>query len=50
MLILDGGMGAWLAHGGAVEQPGEAYVRPGTVPFTIPRGLCEMNTPAQEYR
>lgn len=50
VVILDGGFEGWLARGGTIERPGGPYVRPGTIPFTIPRGLCEMNDPAQEFR
>lgn len=47
--ILTGGMDAWVARGLPVEAPSEAFSRPGQVPFTIPRGLCEMNTPAKAF-
>lgn len=47
--ILEGGMDAWAARGLPVEAPSEAFSRPGQVPFTIPRGLCEMNTPAKAF-
>ena len=47
--ILAGGLTAWRAAGLPVQSPEESFVRPGTVPFVIPRGLCEMNEPAQAY-
>lgn len=45
---LQGGMAAWREAGLPLEF-GTRYVRPGTVPFVIPRGLCEMNEPAQVF-
>jgi len=45
--ILNGGFEAWQAAGLPVEIPASGYVKPGSTPFTIPRGLCEANTPAQ---
>ena len=47
--ILAGGMGAWRAAGFTVEKPAEGFVQPGTVPFLIPRGICELNEPAEVY-
>lgn len=46
--LLQGGMVAWRDAGLPLEF-GTRYVRPGTVPFVIPRGLCEMNEPAQVF-
>lgn len=48
--ILKNGMAAWRAAGLPVEVPQAEFVRPGTVPFLIPRGICEMNEPAEVYR
>ena len=48
--VLAGGLAAWRAAGGEVVDPEESFTRPGSVPFVIPRGLCEMNEPAQVYR
>lgn len=47
---LQGGVAEWQAAGLPVVAPQESFVRPGTVPFLIPRGLCEANEPAQSYR
>ncbi|GAB4344422.1 MAG: hypothetical protein Kow006_00370 [Gammaproteobacteria bacterium] len=41
---------AWLAAGLMVVTPAESYVRPGSVPFLIPRGLCEANEPVRQFR
>ncbi len=48
--VLEGGLPAWRAAGLTVAPREQSYVRPGTVPFVVPRGLCEMNEPAQEFR
>ncbi|HEB95035.1 MAG TPA: hypothetical protein ENI96_01230 [Sedimenticola thiotaurini] len=50
VFILQGGVAAWRAAGLPLVQAEQNYVRPGTVPFIIPRGLCEGDEPAQEYR
>jgi len=47
--ILKGGFTAWQAAGLPVEQHAASYTRPGTVPFVIPRGICEPAEPAQVY-
>ncbi len=47
--ILKGGVQDWNAQGLLLENPMERLTTPGTVPFVVPRGLCEMNTPALEY-
>jgi len=47
--VLKGGVAAWLAAGLKLEKPEDRFVKPGTVPFVIPRGLCEMNEPAQVF-
>ncbi|TAN56461.1 MAG: hypothetical protein EPN26_03840, partial [Rhodospirillales bacterium] len=39
--ILNGGFEAWQAKGLPVEIPASGHVKPGSTPFTIPRGLCE---------
>ncbi len=49
VFVLKGGMPAWEESGGAVIIPQQIYVKPGTVPFVIPKGLCEGDEPAQEY-
>lgn len=49
LYYLAGGVAAWQEAGHEVERHDQSYTRPGTVPFTIPRGLCEMNTPAKVY-
>ncbi len=47
--VFDTGIEEWKAAGGVVEIHDVTYVRPGRVPFVIPRGLCEGNEPAQTY-
>jgi rhodanese-related sulfurtransferase len=47
--ILKDGLAAWRARGLPVETPLESFQRPGQTPFTIPRGLCETNTPAKQF-
>lgn len=46
---IEGGFGAWVAAGGPIEEPADVYVKPGTLPFVIPRGICELNSPALIY-
>jgi|GEM_PF-3200314 len=46
---IEGGFKAWVAAGGPVQKPADVYVKPGTLPFIIPRGICELNTPALVY-
>ena len=50
VFLLQGGVPAWRAAGLPLIASEQTYVRPGTVPFIIPRGLCEGDEPAQEYR
>ena len=47
--ILAGGLSAWRAAGLPVVSPEASFARPGSHPFVIPRGLCEMNTPADRF-
>lgn len=47
--ILDGGFPAWKDAKLPIEEGAEPLIRPGSLPFTIPRGLCESNTPAQVF-
>ncbi|WP_428605275.1 rhodanese-like domain-containing protein [Sedimenticola sp.] len=47
--ILQGGLPAWIAAGGVTEVPDFSYIRPGSVPFLIPRGLCEGGEPSQIF-
>lgn len=47
---LEGGLPAWRAAGFSLAKPEHAYRKPGTVPFIVPRGLCEMEAPAQEFK
>ena len=47
---LSFGLDAWRAAALPVEVPQSEFMRPGTVPFVIPRGICEMNEPAEVYR
>ena len=50
VFLLQGGIAAWQQAGFAVEQPVTQNIRPGTVPYVIPRGLCELNEPAQVFK
>lgn len=47
--LLQGGINAWQAAGFPVEIIEEGYVEPGTVPFVVPKGLCDMREPAQRF-
>jgi len=47
--LLGGGVEKWQQQGRPIVRHLQSYVIPGTVPFVIPRGLCEANEPAQEY-
>ncbi len=47
--VLTGGIDAWIAQGGTLVEPESYYTRPGTVPFLIPKGLCEDGEPAQVF-
>lgn len=47
--ILEGGLAAWIESGGTIEIPESTYTRPGSVPFLIPRGLCEGGKPSQVF-
>ena len=47
--VLAGGMQSWRAAGLPEEKPEVSYTRPGTVPFVIPKGLCELNDPSHSF-
>lgn len=47
--ILEGGIAGWVEAGGSVEMPQSTYTLPGSVPFLIPRGLCEGGSPSQVF-
>lgn len=47
--VLGGGLPAWRAAGLPVVNPQAGFATPGSRPFVIPRGLCEMNTPADRF-
>ena len=49
VFVLKGGIQLWQQQGRPVMHRLQSYVIPGTVPFVIPRGLCESNKPAQEF-
>ncbi len=49
LYLLEGGVGAWQSAGYEIEVISDAYKESGTVPFVVPRGLCEMGTPAQRF-
>ncbi len=46
---LDGAARDWVAAGFAAPSRPRKPLRPGDVPFVIPRGLCESNPPAQVF-
>lgn len=48
--VLDGGFAAWREAKLPLDEGAGRLIRPGSVPFTIPRGLCESNTPAQVFQ
>lgn len=47
--VLQGGLLRWVEAGGETETPEFSYTRPGSVPFLIPRGLCEGGEPAHVF-
>jgi len=47
--ILEKGLDGWIEAGGEVVEPTVTYTKPGTVPFVIPKGLCEGSEPAQVF-
>lgn len=46
---LSGDAADWIAAGLAVPSAPRGTVRPGEVPFVIPRGLCEPGEPVQIF-
>lgn len=46
---LAGSAKDWIAAGLAAPSRPRKRVRPGDVPFVVPRGLCESNPPAQVF-
>lgn len=51
VMLLEGDPDAWRAAGVALQRPGPpSYADPGSVPFVVPRGICEHLPPVQEYR
>jgi len=44
--ILEHGFAAWTEAGGPIDSFEATYILPGTVPFTVPKGICHGNTPA----
>jgi thiosulfate/3-mercaptopyruvate sulfurtransferase len=46
---LETGMPGWRAAGLPVATPESSFVRPGSVPFVVPRGQCEMTAPAESF-
>ncbi len=50
VFILQGGIEGWKAAGGALVSTGGGYHKPGSLPFVVPRGLCEANEPAQVFQ
>jgi len=47
--VLQRGLVGWIEAGGNTETPEFSYTRPGSVPFLIPRGLCEGGEPAHIF-
>ena len=47
--VLEGGFSGWRDRGYPVVQPDVSFKKPGTVPFLIPRGICEGGEPAQVF-
>ncbi len=47
--ILENGLSGWVEAGGEVVEPETVYTKPGTVPFVIPKGICEGNEPVQVF-
>lgn len=47
--ILEKGLDGWIKAGGEVVEPTVTYTKPGTVPFVIPKGLCDGSEPAQVF-
>ena len=47
--ILEKGLPGWVEAGGEVVEPETIYTKPGTVPFLIPKGLCEGGEPSQVF-
>ncbi len=47
--VFSAGINEWVAQGGQVYEPETYYSKPGTVPFRIPKGLCEEGEPAQIF-
>lgn len=47
--ILEGGLAAWVVAGGQIENHDTTYTLPGSVPFIVPKGLCEGGKPAQIF-
>lgn len=50
VFVLEGGLRGWQQAGFEISQPEEQYVRPGTVPFIIPRGTCKPDHPVQVFQ
>lgn len=46
---LQGRAEDWIAAGIAAPAEPRRRIRPGDVPFVVPRGLCESNPPAQVF-
>jgi thiosulfate/3-mercaptopyruvate sulfurtransferase len=44
--ILERGLAAWVEAGGQIENHETTYTLPGSVPFIVPKGLCEGGKPA----
>jgi thiosulfate/3-mercaptopyruvate sulfurtransferase len=47
--ILSGGIDAWVDLGEPLVEPDSEYTRPGTVPFLVPKGLCDQGESAQRF-
>lgn len=47
--VFSAGIKEWVEQGGEVFAAETFYSKPGTVPFRIPKGLCEEGEPAQRF-
>ena len=50
VFVLQGGIDGWKASNGALVNNSGSFHKPGSLPFVVPRGLCEPNEPAQVFQ
>jgi len=48
--VLEKGLAAWVKAGGKIEKSEVSYIRPGSVPFVIPKGMCEGGEPSVIFK